>query len=147
MLKALDAVGLGGVWPAAALSIIATGVATAAVLAVTGRIAGETWMRRAAPFLVVSPYLIWMVSSADAVYAAAGAVGTAAVAMGTGRPARTAAAWGIAGGLVLGALMLGTYLGAVFMVVPAIVGGYGVPVDSAARPRPHLRPRPVLPWW
>jgi len=126
VLKALDAVGLGGVWPAAALSILATGIATAAVLAVTGRIADETWMRRAAPFLVVAPYLIWMVSSADAVYTAAGAVGTAAVAMGARRARPIAAAWGFAGGLVLGALLFGSYLGAVFLIVPAIIGGYGV---------------------
>ena len=131
LLKAVDAVGLGGVWPAAALSIVATGIATAAVLAVAARIAGATWMRRAAPFLVVCPYLIWMVSSADAVYTAAGAVGTAAVAMGAGRSPRRAAALGFAGGLVLGALLFGTYLGAVFMIVPAIVGGY-----SVARRRP-----------
>ncbi len=126
VLKALDAVGFGGVWPAAALSILATGIATAAVLAVTARIADETWMRRAAPFLVVAPYLIWMVSSADAVYTAAGAVGTAAVAMGAGRTRPIAAAWGVAGGLVLGALLFGSYLGAVFLIVPAIIGGYGV---------------------
>lgn len=126
VLKALDAVGLGGVWPSAALSILATGIATTAVLAVTARIADQSWMRRAAPFLVVAPYLIWMISSADAVYTAAGAVGTAGLAMGAGRPPRIAAAWGFAGGLVLGTLLFGTYLGAVFLVVPAIVGGYSV---------------------
>ena len=125
VLQALDAAGLGGVWPVAALQIAAVGVATTAVLAAAARIAGDEWMRRAAPFLVVSPYLIWMVSSADAVYTAVGAVGTAAVTMGVGRLPRAAAAWGLAGGLVLGALLFGTYLGGVFAVLPATIVVYG----------------------
>lgn len=131
VLKALDATGLGGVWPAAALSIVATGIVPIAVLVATRRVAGEASARRAAPFLVVAPYLIWMVSSADAVYTAVGAVATAAVAVGVGRPPRIAAAWGLAGGLAMGALLFGTYLGAVFMIVPAIVA-----VDGVVRRRP-----------
>jgi len=121
VLIALDAVGIGGAWTTALLSVLATGAVAAGMLVVVHAVAGPEWVRRAAPFLVVSPYLIWMVTSADAVYSALGVGGTALLAVAARRPRPAAAGLGLAGGLCLGALLFGTYLGAVLLIVPAAV--------------------------
>ncbi|CAN5506977.1 membrane protein [soil metagenome] len=122
LLKAIAALGFGGVGPAVVLSIVATGLLPVAVLVAVRTVADDGTMRRAAPFLVVAPYALWMITSADAVYTALGAAAVAAVAVGAGRRGRTAALFGLVAGLLLGALMFGTYLAGVFMAVPGIVG-------------------------
>lgn len=122
LLKAIHALGLGGVGPAIALSIAATALLPVAVLVAVRAIGDDDTMRRAAPFLVVAPYAIWMITSADAVYTAVGAAAVAAVAVGVGRRGRAAAMFGLVGGLLLGSLMFGTYLAGVFMAVPGVVG-------------------------
>lgn len=121
LLKVLEWIGIGGVWTTAILSIVATGVTAAAVLVVVRIVAGRDWVDRCAPFLVVAPYLIWMATSADAVFTALGAVGTAALVAGATRRGWTAASIGAAGGIILGCLLFGTYLGAVFVIVAAII--------------------------
>jgi hypothetical protein len=121
LLKVLDWIGIGGAWTTAALSVLATGTLAIAVLIVVRVMAGRAWVDRVAPFLVVAPYLIWMVTSADAVYAALGALGTAALAAGATRRRWQSAALGVTGGLLLGAMLFGTYLAAVFLLVPAAV--------------------------
>lgn len=121
LLKLLDAVGLGGVWPVVALTVVAIGVMAAAVLVAVRAIAGEVWMRRVAPLLIVAPYSVWLMTSGDAVFACLGALGVAALAEGVVRPRRQALALGLAAGLLLGVLLFMTYLGAVFLVVPAVV--------------------------
>ena len=118
LLKFLNWLGIGGAWTTALLSVVATGVSALCVLVVVRVIADRSWVDRVAPFLVVAPYLIWMVTSADAVYTSLGAVGTAAIAFGATRSGRTAAACGTLGGIALGCLLFGTYLGAVFLMVP-----------------------------
>ena len=121
VLKFLDAIGLHGPRPAAALSIISTAVLAAAVLVAVRATAGDDWMRRSAPFLVVAPYAIWMVTSADAVFTAVGAVGIAAIAEGLRRSGWRAAALGLAGGVLLGSLLYLTYLGAALVIVPTVL--------------------------
>ncbi|MGI9052552.1 MAG: glycosyltransferase [Ilumatobacteraceae bacterium] len=81
-LKALDAVHLGGDWATAALSIVATAAAPAGVLVAVWAVAGAPWVRRTAPVLIVTPYALWMVTSADAVYTAVGAWAVALLAVG-----------------------------------------------------------------
>jgi len=118
VLKALDGVGLGGVWPAALLSVAATIATTAAVLVTLWATVDASWVRRVAPMLIVAPYLLWMVTSADAVYAAVGAWGVVAVALGVRATGwRALAAGGIAG-LALGGLLFLTYGGATFLLLP-----------------------------
>lgn len=121
LLKVLDWIGIGGAWTTAVMSVIATGMTVIGVLIVVHVMAGRSWVDRVAPFLVVAPYLIWMVTSADAVYTALGAIGTAAIAVGITRRGWSAASFGLSGGLSLGALLFGTYLGAAFLMVPAII--------------------------
>ena len=121
LLKVLEWIGIGGVWTTAILSIVATGVTAGAVLVVVRILAGREWVDRVAPFLVVAPYLIWMATSADAVFTALGAVGTAVLVAGATRR-RWIAAWnGAAAGVILGCLLFGTYLGAAFLIIPAII--------------------------
>lgn len=121
LLKFLDAIGLSGVWPVVALSILGTGVTAAAVLVTVRAVAGEHWMRRTAPLLIVAPFGIWMLTSGDAVFAAVGALGIAAVAEGVSRR-RGAAVWfGVAAGALFGGLLFLTYLGATLLLVPAVV--------------------------
>ena len=121
VLKSLHAVGLGGVWPVVMLSVVSSGLVAAAVLVTVRAIAGEEWMRRCAPLLVVAPYAIWMVTSADAFFTAVSALGVAAVAEGVTRPRRQSVWFGLVAGLLLGSLLFLTYLGAMFLMVPAVV--------------------------
>ena len=118
VLKALDGVGLGGEWPVALLSVAATMAVPAGVLvAVWASVDGE-WVRRVAPLLIVAPYLLWMVTSADAVYAAVGAWGVASCVLGTRASGWRAPARGAIGGVLLGSLLFLTYGGATFVLLP-----------------------------
>lgn len=121
VLKFLEAVGLHGVWPVVGLSLLATGATAVAVLLTVRAVAGDEWMRRAAPLLIVAPYAVWMVTSGDAVFAAVGALGVALVAEGANRDGTRAAWFGIAAGLLLGCLLFLTYLGAMLLVIPAVL--------------------------
>jgi len=118
VLKVLDGVGLGGGWPAASLSVAATVVVPAAVLVTVWAAVDASWVRRVAPLLIVPPYLLWMVTSADAVYTAVGACGMAAVALGLRDSRWPAAAGGAVGGTLLASLLFLTYGGATFALVP-----------------------------
>ncbi len=121
VLKFLHVVGLGGVWPVVLLSVISAGVVAAAVLVTVRAIAGDEWMRRCAPLLIVAPYAIWMVTSADAFYTAVAATGVAALAEGVTRPRRQSVWFGLAAGLLLGSLLFLTYLGALLVILPAVI--------------------------
>jgi methylthioxylose transferase len=121
LLKVMDAIGLRGVWPVVGLTVLATGLTAAAVLVAVRAVAGELWMRRAAPLLVVAPYSIWMMTSGDAVFTCLGALAVAAVAEGVARPRRQALALGLLAGLLFGVLLYMTYLGAVFLALPLVL--------------------------
>lgn len=121
LLKAMDAVGLSGVWPVVGLTVLATGMTAAAVLVAVRAVAGELWMRRTAPLLVVAPYSIWMMTSGDAVFTCLGALAVAAVAAGVARPRRQALVLGLVAGLLFGVLLYMTYLGAVFLALPLVL--------------------------
>jgi hypothetical protein len=118
LLQALDGVGLGGGWAVASLSIVATAALPAAVLVAVRTVADDEWARRAAPVLVVAPYALWMVTSADAVFAAVGAGGVAATALAMRADGRSAVAWGALAGGLLGLLLFLTYGGATYLLVP-----------------------------
>jgi hypothetical protein len=121
VLKVLDGVGLDGEWPAASLSILATVAVSAAVLVAVWAVVDGSWMRRVAPLLPVAPYLLWMVTSADAVFSAVGAAGVAAAAVGLRQRGWRAVVAGGVSGLLLGGLLFLTYGGAVFLALPLTV--------------------------
>ncbi len=121
LLKLLDAIGLNGPWPVAMLSILSTVVLPIGVLVAVWSTAGASWARRAAPFLVVAPYALWMVTSADAFYAALAACGVASIAFALRSGAARAVVFGAAGGFSLSMLLFLTYGAAIFMLLPAVL--------------------------
>ncbi len=121
LLELIDGLGLTGPWPVAMVSLVSTIALPAAVLVAVWAIGGHGWARRAAPFLVVAPYALWMVTSADAFFTALGAWGVALVALAMRRSRRVAIAYGGAGGVLLGLLMFMTYGGAVYLLLPLTI--------------------------
>ncbi|HYZ93985.1 MAG TPA: hypothetical protein VFA34_16555 [Actinomycetota bacterium] len=123
----MQRIGLAGAVPLALLAMAAGGVAVVAALYACREVAGEAAARRAAPFLVMSPAAIWLVTSADAIYAGMGAAGAAAIVVATGRRSDTLSA---IGGLLLGAGLFMSYGLLLLLVVPCAV----------AIARRHVRP-------
>lgn len=124
ILDGFDAIGLVGPWPVVALSLAGTMLLPVAVLTAIGIVADDAWIRRVAPLLAFSPYALWMMTSADAVFAACGAWAVTTCLLGLRSSGRTAVAWGGLSGLLLGALLFMTYGGATFsimLVVPTVV--------------------------
>lgn len=121
MLKLLAWIGLDGSWPVIAMSIIGVGVTVAAVLVCVYELVGHDWTQRVAAVLVVAPSAVWMVSSADSVFTACGAVAVACLVRSgrAGTPTLGRVGLGVAAGLLLGQLLYMTYLGATFLAVPA----------------------------
>jgi methylthioxylose transferase len=117
VLKALDSIGLSGPWPVVAMIIAATMVLPAGVLVAVNAVAGADWMRRCAPLLLTAPYVLWMVSSADAVYAAIAAWSLAVFVLATrSLSARRSLLLGVCAGVLFGALLFLTYGGAMFAI-------------------------------
>lgn len=99
----LDRVGLGGAGWAAALCIAGGALAVPAVLVAVRVIADEAAARAVAPFAVLLPAAVWMVTSADALFAGVTAWGVTLLALAAVRgltPVGTVQALG--GGLLLG---------------------------------------------
>lgn len=118
VLTGMDAIGLGGGWPTAMLSVAGTVALPAAVLVAVWATAGPDWVRRAAPLMIVPPYALWMVTSADAVFTAVGAWGVAFCALGLRSTGARAVVFGALSGLALVALLFLTYGGATYLLTP-----------------------------
>jgi hypothetical protein len=132
LLKALAHVGLDAAWPVVVLSALATAVTAAAVLVTVRAIAGAAWMHQVLPLTILTPASLWMLTSADAVFTAMGASGVAAIALGCRQPSKARAmALGTVAGLLLGGLLLMTYLGSIFGLLPA-----ALLTDAVIRRRP-----------
>lgn len=138
LLAALDSVGLDGGWPVVGLSIMGTALAPAGVLVAVWATGGVDWVRRCAPLMIVAPYALWMMTSADAFYSAFGAWGVAACVLGLRSRGIRAAAWGGTSGLLLGCLLFFTYGGATFVLVPLTAS-----VVALRRRRPGAAPTVV----
>ncbi|WP_165495525.1 hypothetical protein, partial [Actinomadura roseirufa] len=132
VLWLLERAGLGGTGWAAAV-VIAAGTSAAAAIAVTlRRVAGERAARASVPFVVLAPVALWIATAMDALFLAAGAWGTALLAIASGgRPARgpearargTGARWIAAAGagLLLGCLPYLSYGLVPLFAVPLVV--------------------------
>jgi hypothetical protein len=104
LLWLLDRVGLGGPRWAAAVCVVGGAAALAFVAATVADVAGEQSARAAAPFLVVSPAAVWIATTPDAFFAAAGALAVLAFARATSvaeRRAQRAALAGVAFAMAL----------------------------------------------
>ncbi len=131
VLKFFKALGFQGPWFVVVLSLVGTMVLPAAMLITvrafaeagdSGDIADKSdVVARVAPLLMVSPFAIWMMTSADAFYTAVGACVVAACALGLRAATRhRALLWGLVGGVVFGLLLFLTYGGATFAFVIAM---------------------------
>jgi methylthioxylose transferase len=121
LIKWMDTIGLTGVWPVVGLSIVATAVLPVAVLWTVRLVVNEATMRAAAPWLVVCPSALWMMTSGDAVFTAVAATATALTASAVLASARRRVLLASLAGLLLGLLLFLTYLGAVFFAIPGFV--------------------------
>jgi methylthioxylose transferase len=76
---------------------------------------------RVAPLLMVSPFAIWMMTSADALYTAVGACAVAGCALGLHSTTRVRSLiWGLVAGVLFATLLFFTYGGATFAFVIAM---------------------------
>lgn len=119
---ALDRVGLGGPGAATWFLLAASAVTAPAVLVAARSVADEAAARRAAPFLVLAPAAIWTVTSADALFAAVGAVAVATVVVAACRaPGWASAAGAVAGGGLFGVGVELSYGLVPLALVPTVV--------------------------
>ncbi len=119
VLKSVAGAGLHGAWPVVALSIVGVAITPIAVLVAVQRLTDATWARRAAPFLIVTPFAIWQITSADAVFTAVLAVATGFLAVAISTPSqRVAIIASAACGLTIGVSMMLTYGTVTFLFVP-----------------------------
>lgn len=103
ILFGLDRAGLGGPGPATALIVAVAASTPIAVLLTARAVAGEAVARAAAPFLVMAPAAIWIVTSADALFMGVGAWSVALIVLALLEDRRArAATLAAAGGLVFG---------------------------------------------
>ena len=121
ILKAMAQVGLRSPWAAAALSwLAAASVAVGLVVIVRLCTKGDAW-RRVAPFAVVTPYAVWMGTSADAVFSAFGVWGVVGiVASASAVRAKRRLLFGVLGGLSLGCAVFLSYGMAPFLIIPGL---------------------------
>jgi methylthioxylose transferase len=108
-------------WLAVGLVVVAVAATVPAAVAVTlDRLGARAAARTALPFLVLAPSAIFMAVSADAVFAATAAWGTAALAA-AGAASRPVARWGLAvlAGLLLGWCLMESY-GLVLLALLAV---------------------------
>ena len=131
----LDRIGLGGSGPAAAAILLTAASAAPAAMVTVKEIAGESWARRAAPFLVLSPAAVWIATSTDALFMAVGAWGIALMALAMTRQGARSDVLAFASGGVLGIGLFMSYglvpLGLIVLALgiglrrirPLLVGG------------------------
>jgi len=124
--------GLGGSLTTAIVVVLLAASTPLAVLVTLRRLGAEGAARRAAPFLVFGPAAIWTAVSADAMFAAVGAWGLAALAVAA-TSTRGSGFAALLGGLLLGYCAFLSY-GLPLLAVPAA----GVLV-AAGNPKPSPR--------
>lgn len=104
LLKGLAALGLAKPWIVASLSYVSAGLVAGSVLVVARRFGSAKFTRKAAPFLILAPYGVWMGTSADAVFSALVAMGAAGIALAaTSQRRNRKIGFAFIAGLLLGA--------------------------------------------
>jgi hypothetical protein len=117
----LRGVGLAGPGWFAAVLIAGGALVVPAALVSVRELAGDGWARSAAPFVALAPAAVWMVTSADALFAGVGAVGVALVIVSTGRRGPACDLLAAVGGIVLGLAAFLSYGLVLLGVVPLVV--------------------------
>ena len=112
--------GLGGDLAAGLVVCAVAASIPVATLVALRRLGADRGARLAAPFLVLSPAAVFLAVSGDAVFAACGAWGLAALAASaTSRVARGLVGWGVVAGLLLGWCVMSSY-GLPLLGLPAL---------------------------
>jgi hypothetical protein len=91
-----------------AVTVVAASTAPS-VMVTLRRLGAEDAARRAAPFLVLGPAALFMAVSGDAVFAAVGAAGLAALATGATSSGGRMVAWSALAGVLLGGVVMMSY--------------------------------------
>lgn len=120
LLWLIARIGVGGLVGASALVIVATGGIAAGVVSVVWDVAGEANARRVAPFAMITPAAVWLVSSADAVFAAL-AVATTVVFVKASDREPSSDLLALGGGVVAGIALQMSYGLAPALLVPAVL--------------------------
>jgi hypothetical protein len=121
VVRALHDVGLGGSAPLALVVIVVGGAAVPFALIAVREVVSEEWARRAAPFLAIGPFAIWIATSADAFFAGIGAAAVTTLVVATGRRGGGRLGLAVAGGLLFGACALLSYGLVLLGLVPLVV--------------------------
>ncbi|MEO6317534.1 MAG: hypothetical protein ABIP36_02010 [Acidimicrobiales bacterium] len=121
LLWGMAQVGLGGSGWAATLVILGGALAVPAVAVITRELAGESAARGALPFLVLAPVVVYVASTADALFAGVGAWALAAFVVATGRHDRRGDGLALAGGALFGLTVLLSYGSVLIGLLPLAV--------------------------
>lgn len=100
-------IGLGGDLAAGVVVTVLACTVVPAVLVTLRALGAEAWGRRAAPFLTLTPAVVFMAVSADGLFAAVAAWGLACLALATRGGRRLL--WAVPAGLLLGAAVMMSY--------------------------------------
>jgi hypothetical protein len=120
ILDGLFGLGLEDPWWQAWLQLLAFGAAVPAVSLAGREVHGEPLARSATPFLILGPWAL-SANSADSVFLAVAAWGTAALVLATRRQGKEAWWLAAAAGLAFASLSLLTYAGPLFSMVGVAV--------------------------
>jgi methylthioxylose transferase len=121
LLKGLAAIGLDHPWVAGALSYVGVALMISGLLTTTRLVVNDDTARRCAPFVVLTPFAMWLGTSADAFYAGVAAAGVALVALALARTGPRAYVLAATAGLTLGGLLFLTYAAATFLLIPSMI--------------------------
>lgn len=121
LLWLLDSLGLGGATWAAAVVIGVGASSAAAVLIAMREMGGERLARRSAPFIALSPLVIWLATSADALFAAIGAWGVCLAVLACRSTGLRSHMSAVGSGLLLGALSFLTYAAVLVTAIAAVI--------------------------
>jgi methylthioxylose transferase len=115
----LDDAGLGGPAWAAVVCVLAGAAAVPAVALAVRGLAGESWARRALPFLVLFPGAVWVAVSADALFLGVTAWGLALLVLATRANGFGHDMVALCAGLLLGVGLFLSY-GLILLGLPAL---------------------------
>lgn len=138
----LDRIGLGGGAWAAAFVITVASSSAAAVLVALRALCGEATARRAAPFTVLAPAVVWTAVSADGYFAGVTSWALALLALAATRTARVPRAAALGSGLLFGLTCYLSY----GLVLTGVVAVAMLLIARTARPVPYVL-LGMLPWF
>lgn len=135
LLAGLDRLGLGGEWWAA-LVVLAVAVSTIVAVAVAVReVCGEDTARRALPFVVLAPAVLFVFTSFDALYMGVSAWFVTAMVLAVRRGGRAGWWWAALAGVLAAAAIMGSYgmvlMGLVPLPVVVRARSWGRPLVAA----------------